>query len=165
MIRCRRLQHRFVETIPEVLEPGVLYVSLEYCTATHSCCCGCGEEVVTPLSPVGWEMSFNGETVSLWPSIGNWTLPCRSHYVIDHGSVQEALPWSDAQVAAAQRREKSERQRHFDAIAPVSPTMPSPPTSPTPAIPPPPVPTSGEATSWWLRLRERVFGPRRTRPE
>ncbi|MFC4855982.1 DUF6527 family protein [Actinophytocola glycyrrhizae] len=23
---------------------------------------------------------FNGETVSLSPSIGNWSFPCRSHY-------------------------------------------------------------------------------------
>ena len=65
-----RLEHRFVEHIPEHLEPGVLYVSMKYATAAHSCCCGCGEEVVTPFTPTDWQMIFDGETVSLRPSVG-----------------------------------------------------------------------------------------------
>ncbi|WP_342776660.1 hypothetical protein [Hankyongella ginsenosidimutans] len=48
MMRHKRLDHRFVEHIPERLEPGVLYVSMDYATSAHSCCCGCGEEVVAP---------------------------------------------------------------------------------------------------------------------
>ncbi len=51
MIKIKRLQHRFVETMPEKIEPGILYISMEYATAAHCCCCGCGEEVVTPFSP------------------------------------------------------------------------------------------------------------------
>ncbi|WP_318271273.1 hypothetical protein [Sphingobacterium cellulitidis] len=47
------LQHKFVEFMPEKVEEGVLYVSIEYCTAIHKCVCGCGHEVVTPLSPTG----------------------------------------------------------------------------------------------------------------
>jgi hypothetical protein len=35
-----------------------LYVSLEYATAIHACACGCGNEVVTPLSPNGWKLTF-----------------------------------------------------------------------------------------------------------
>ncbi|QEL16822.1 DUF6527 family protein [Limnoglobus roseus] len=89
MIRYRRLEHRFVRTFPDCIEPGIFYVSLEFGTTTHSCCCGCGEEVVTPLSPSGWKITFDGETVSLWPSVGSWTLRCSSHYVIDRGRVLE----------------------------------------------------------------------------
>lgn len=155
MMRCRKLEHRFVQTIPEVLEPGVLYISVEYCTVSHSCCCGCGEEVVTPLSPVGWEMTFDGESVSLWPSIGSWTLPCRSHYVIDRGTVLDAPPWSDAQVAAARRREKSARGRHYGTPAPAEPAKP----------PPPEPPATSEEPGWWSRLRRQLFGPKRERPE
>ena len=88
-MRHKRLEHRFVEHIPEHLEAGILYVSMEYATSAHSCCCGCGEEVVVPFTPTDWKMSFDGETVSLRPSIGNWTLKCRSHYVIDRGKVIE----------------------------------------------------------------------------
>ena len=31
------LDHRFVERYPRRLEPGVLYISMEYATAAHSC--------------------------------------------------------------------------------------------------------------------------------
>jgi hypothetical protein len=34
-------------------------------------------------------MSFNGDAVSLHPSVGNWNLRCRSHYVIRDGRVIE----------------------------------------------------------------------------
>jgi hypothetical protein len=44
------------------------------------CACGCGKEVVTPLSATDWKLIFDGKTVSLDPSIGNWGFPCRSHY-------------------------------------------------------------------------------------
>src|SRR4051812_19846056 len=104
MIRLTRLDHRFVTNIPDTLEPGVLYISMEYATAAHSCCCGCGEEVVAPFTPTDWKMTFDGETVSLRPSIGKWTLKCRSHYVIDHGKVIEGRPWTEAQVAARRHR-------------------------------------------------------------
>lgn len=86
MMRHELLKHAFVEHIPEKVEPGILYVSMEYGTAAHSCYCGCGEEVVTPFTPTDWKMIFDGETVSLNPSIGNWTLDCRAHYVITAGN-------------------------------------------------------------------------------
>ena len=65
-----------------MIEEGILYISVEYCTAIHKCVCGCGNEVVTPLSPTDWEIIFDGKTVSLDPSIGNWNFDCKSHYWI-----------------------------------------------------------------------------------
>ena len=56
---------QFVEFIPEVLDDGVLYISRTYKTAVHKCCCGCGEEVVTPLMPTEWTFSTSTEGVSL----------------------------------------------------------------------------------------------------
>ncbi len=82
------LEHRFVQFIPEALEEGVLYVSVEYATASHRCFCGCGTEVCTPIAPSGWTLSFDGETVSLSPSIGNWQLACKSHYWICRNRVK-----------------------------------------------------------------------------
>lgn len=113
MMRIRMLEHRFVRSVPRELEPGVLYVSMEYATAVHSCCCGCGEQVVTPLSPTDWKMTYDGESVSLTPSIGNWQLPCRSHYVIRQGHVVEAESWSTAQVEAEYRRDKAAKARFY----------------------------------------------------
>jgi hypothetical protein len=112
-MRYNRLEHQFAEHIPEHLEPGVLYVSMEYATAAHSCCCGCGEEVVTPFTPTDWKMTFDGETVSLRPSIGNWMLKCRSHYVIDRGKVIEAGPWSEEQVKTERCRDRAAKARFY----------------------------------------------------
>jgi hypothetical protein len=149
MMRCRKLEHRFVQYVPEKLDPGVLYISLEFCTASHSCCCGCGEEVVTPLSPVAWRMTFDGESVSLWPSIGNWTLKCRSHYVIDHGNVLTAPPWNNAQVEAERQRDRAARAQHY-GTPPIAP--------PTPVPQPPSAPPREKKHGWWARLWQRIFG-------
>lgn len=100
-----QLQHRFVEGFPDELEQGILYIALDYATMSHLCCCGCGQEVVTPLSPKDWKIIFDGETVSVSPSIGSWSLPCRSHYVIRNGNVQWAGDWSDDQIQRGRQRD------------------------------------------------------------
>ncbi|MGI5238789.1 DUF6527 family protein [Dactylosporangium sp. CA-139066] len=87
----------FVESFPSPLQPGVLYVSVPYSTAAHLCCCGCGNEVVTPLSRSQWVLTLDGR-VSLRPSIGNWALPCRSHYIIERGQVQWARTFTESQI-------------------------------------------------------------------
>ncbi len=113
MIFHKHLKHHFVEHIPEQLEPGLLYVSMPYAIAAHSCCCGCGEEVVTPFTPTDWGMIFDGDTVSLKPSIGNWNLPCRSHYVISRGSVIEALPWTDEEIREEHQRARAAKEEFY----------------------------------------------------
>jgi hypothetical protein len=75
----------------------VLYVSTTYSTAAHLCCCGCGNEVITPLSRAQWVLTFDGQ-VSMWPSIDNWALPCRSHYVVDSGRVRWARRFSELEI-------------------------------------------------------------------
>ena len=74
MIQHKTLDHSFVDSFPDTLAPGILYVSFEYGSAAHSCCCGCGEEVVTPLTPTDWNITYDGETITLHPSVGSWTL-------------------------------------------------------------------------------------------
>jgi hypothetical protein len=101
-----RLEHRFVEAAPQTLEPGVLYVSIRHKSVLHTCACGCGSEVVTPLAPHRWQLSFDGETVSLEPSVGNSALPCRSHYFITKGEVDWRRPMTDRDVAWARRRDQ-----------------------------------------------------------
>lgn len=83
MLKIKKLEHRFIRSIPRELDVGVIYISMEYSTAVHCCCCGCGEQVVTPFSPTDWKMIYDGESVSLTPSIGNWHSACRSHYIIN----------------------------------------------------------------------------------
>jgi hypothetical protein len=143
MMRRRHFEHRFVQNIPEKLEPGILYISMEYATAAHSCFCGCGEEVVTPFSPTDWKLVFDGETVSLWPSVGSWTLRCRSHYVLDRGRIVEAGDWSEAAVAAERRRDKAAKESYYgEARREGAP-------EPAPAAPPAAKPREGI----WARAR------------
>lgn len=143
MMRHTYLRHRFVQHIPDHLESGVLYISMEFGTAAHSCCCGCGEEVVTPFTPTDWKMTFDGETISLWPSIGNWNLACRSHYVIDRGRIIEAGPWSDDQVAAERRRDKAAKARHYGSLKPTEVV------EPIPTLPPP----NEDGLGLWSRVK------------
>jgi len=96
MTRRSTVEHRFVETAPEDLDDGVVYVSIPYSTALHLCACGCGTEVVTPISPGAWTLIFDGRSVSFHPSIGNWNFPCQSHYWIRHGRVQ----WAKSHIGA-----------------------------------------------------------------
>jgi hypothetical protein len=112
MMHHTRLEHRFVEQLPECLEAGMLYISMEYATAAHCCCCGCGEEVVTPFTPTDWSMTFDGETISLSPSIGNWNFACRSHYFIRRGRIVEATSWTDQQIEANRRKDRAVKSHH-----------------------------------------------------
>ena len=93
-----KLRLELTETIPEDIEEGVLYVTFKYWTTAHKCACGCGQKVVLRLSPKHWSITLNGEAVSMYPSVGNWQLPCRSHYWIEEGRIIHASRWSDKQI-------------------------------------------------------------------
>ncbi|MGN6258140.1 MAG: DUF6527 family protein [Solirubrobacterales bacterium] len=113
-MRLSELQPEFVDLVPPDLEEGVLYVSMTYGTAIHLCACGCGEKAVTPLTPTDWKLIFDGETVSLWPSIGNWSFDCRSHYIVKKNKIRWAEDWSRSKVKANRDRQRGEKQRHFE---------------------------------------------------
>ncbi|QXE35835.1 hypothetical protein KQY30_17775 [Streptomyces sp. GMY02] len=101
------LRSEFVESFPGAMDQGVLYVSIAYSTCGHLCCCGCGQEVITPLSSAQWSFTYDGENVSLTPSVGSWALSCQSHYWIRKGKVQWSRRYSPDEVA-----ENRERDRH-----------------------------------------------------
>ena len=106
----KTLQHKFIELVPDVLDEGVLYISIEYCSAIHKCVCGCGNEVVTPLSPKDWKLTFDGKSVSLSPSIGNWNFDCKSHYWITNNKIRVARRWEDWEIDFA-RKNGSKKKR------------------------------------------------------
>ncbi len=105
------LQHKFIENIPRDLEDNTIYISLEYCTAIHKCVCGCGNEVVTPISPKGWKLTFDGETISLSPSIGSWELECRSHYFIINNEKKFCKNVYNTNTFSLKKRLKMKRKR------------------------------------------------------
>lgn len=140
-------RHVFVDTVPEPPDPGVVYVSLAYSTAVHLCACGCGLEVVTPLSPTDWQIAYDGETLSLVGgdeavsragSIGNWSFPCGSHYLVRRGRVQWRRPWRPAAVDAGRAADRLAKQERLEAMQTAAGQ------------------TNGlvrAARSWWRRLR------------
>lgn len=96
-----RLAHVFVDRFPERLDQGVVYISVPFALVTHLCCCGCGYEVVTPLAPQEWKLTFDGVSVSLHPSIGNWNFPCKSHYWIRNSTVHWDTRRTDKEISAS----------------------------------------------------------------
>jgi hypothetical protein len=113
MERIKALKHQFVESFPEKMVPGTLYVSIQYASAGHLCCCGCGREVVTPISPTDWALTFDGDTITLEPSIGNWNFPCRSHYWIRRNKVRWSWDWSDREVDSGRQFDAKQKDRYY----------------------------------------------------
>lgn len=111
--------HEFVDYVPENLAEGTVYVCVQFATVVHTCCCGCGNEVVTPLSPADWTLSFDGESISLNPSIGNWSYPCQSHYWIRNNKVIWTRRWSRGEIEAGRARDHDARAAHLarDTVA------------------------------------------------
>jgi hypothetical protein len=108
------LTHEFVDYIPDQLKDGVIYISIPYATVAHKCCCGCGDEVITPLSPTDWKLIFDGKTISLDPSIGNWSFDCRSHYWIIRNTVRWARRWSQKQIDVGRARDRVAKAKYFN---------------------------------------------------
>lgn len=86
-MKLNRINHEFVKLIPENIQDGKLYISLEYKCVVHNCCCGCKSEVVTPIDNNGWSFKEESGKITLNPSIGNFQLPCKSHYFINNNNV------------------------------------------------------------------------------
>lgn len=117
-MKTSQLSVLHVRFLPQVLTPGVLYVSEEYKVAGHSCACGCGSKVIVPLGPAEWTYRENQGQPSLSPSIGNWQLPCRSHYIINNGGIIWASQWSEAQIKAGRQGEETRRQHYYSTRTP-----------------------------------------------
>jgi Family of unknown function (DUF6527) len=145
--RRETIRHEFVETIPDQLQEGVLYISIPYATALHRCMCGCGAEIVTPLSPTDWELIFNGQTVSLSPSIGNWSYECQSHYWIRANRVRWSRRMSKRQI---------ERIRELDRLEKEGVHVPTPTTDHE--APDDPFTDVSQRKGLFDRLGKRLFG-------
>lgn len=112
-MRRTHLSFQIVDFIPEEIQDGVLYVSFRFGTAVHKCCCGCGEEVITPMGPTDWSISIEDDAVTLHPSIGNWSYSCRSHYLIRRSKVVWAGDLTDSQIEHGRELSRRAKQAYF----------------------------------------------------
>lgn len=111
-----KIELQYVHYMPKHLEQGILYVSKEFHTAAHLCACGCGSKVRTPLKPTEWTLTVNDQRPTLTPSIGNWQLPCKSHYWISKGKIIWSAQWSDSQILEGRNNEELRRKTYFNRV-------------------------------------------------
>ncbi len=113
MTRGLAFTHQFVEFIPEELRERTLYISIRFATVTHLCACGCRTKVVTPLKPTDWKLIFDGKTISLHPSIGNWSFECQSHYWFKNNQILWDVQLSRKEIEAGRSRDRLSKERYF----------------------------------------------------
>jgi hypothetical protein len=77
-----------------------------------------------PLSPTDWKLTFDGQSISLDPSIGNWSFPCQSHYWIKEDRVRWAPRWSQQEIDAGRRHDHKAKEQYFGMGKQVSPNRP-----------------------------------------
>ncbi|WP_288185005.1 DUF6527 family protein [uncultured Sporomusa sp.] len=117
MIQKTAITFKFVEFIPPVLENMTIYISIPYTTVVHKCCCGCGKQVVTPLSPTDWKLIFDGKTISLDPSIGNWSFSCQSHYWIWNNTVLWTNRLPQEAISAIRNQDRLVKSQYYRSSA------------------------------------------------
>jgi len=142
-MKILELTPRDLDEFPRVLEEGVLYISEECELAAHKCCCGCREDVITPLRPGRWRLDRNGERVSLYPSIGNWKFACRSHYWVRDNRAIPSFAMDDEEIAEVIELDRVARENYFAQLrpAPLSSGLQK---------------TAAEPQHWFARLFKRL---------
>jgi hypothetical protein len=90
MSKITEITCTFVDSAPERLRPGTMYISTKYRAIVHLCLCGCLEKVVLNLDSDSnsWSFTYDGRSISIAPSVGNIGLPCRSHYIVRRNRVR-----------------------------------------------------------------------------
>ena len=104
----------FVAEIPRELDPGKLYVCCRYRAVMHLCACGCAASISTPLHPTAWTLICDGVSVSLWPSIGNWSEECQSHYWIHNNKIHWARKWSRHKILKSRKARDLELEWYYN---------------------------------------------------
>ena len=103
-----------VHYLPKQLEEGFLYVSKEFGVAGHLCPCGCKNKIITPLDSTEWSFKEANGKPTLSPSIGNWQLPCKSHYWITNGLIDGSYEWTEKQIIEGRRTEEENRKSYYN---------------------------------------------------
>ncbi len=105
-----------VHYLPKELEEGILYVSKEFGVAGHLCPCGCKNKIITPIDPAEWSFKEVNNKPTLYPSIGNWQIPCKSHYWIIDGIIEWSYQWSEEQIIKGRIAEEEKRKSYYDKL-------------------------------------------------
>jgi hypothetical protein len=113
-VKVHSIRPQYVESFPKLLEEGVLYISPRFSTACHSCCCGCGAKIVTPIRTTEYSLSDEGGLITLHPSVGNWNYPCQSHYLIRDNQILWAGTMTREQIEHGRALDDADKARYLD---------------------------------------------------
>lgn len=58
-----------------------------------------------PLNDIEWELTGADDRPSLHPSVGNWNLHCRSHYILSNGRVHWRRRLSQSEIEEVRRKD------------------------------------------------------------
>jgi Family of unknown function (DUF6527) len=156
-VRQTAFAHQFVEYMPEQLDDGILYISMNYAVASHKCACGCGREVVTPLSPTDWQLYFDGQAISLQPSIGNWNFPCRAHYYLEEGNVRWAGNMSQHAIERGRIRSRRAKESFYAARVESPSEITTPPVPVEASDQQRTVQVRKPSRSWWSEITSVIL--------
>jgi len=106
-MELRKFELQVVHRIPSEIAQGILYVCFDCNVVVHLCACGCGEKVILPISPDFWSVIYDGENISLNPSIGNFQFSCRSHYWIKDNCVI----WENDCITPSKQKKKYRQKK------------------------------------------------------
>ena len=116
-MKLRQITPEFVDEISRELDPGKLYVCGRYRAVKHLVCVRLRRRDQHPLHPTGWTLICDGVSVSLWPSIGNWSEKCQSHYWIRNNKIHWASKWSRRKILKTRKARDLELKQYFSANA------------------------------------------------
>ncbi|GJL65863.1 MAG: hypothetical protein NPIRA05_08340 [Nitrospirales bacterium] len=69
---------------------------------------------LTPLFPTDWKLIFEGQSVSLDPSIGNWSFDCQTHYWIKRNQAIWSYHWSQEQIQNNRAYDRNAKEHYYD---------------------------------------------------
>jgi hypothetical protein len=69
------------------------------------------------MRPTNWTLFYDGTTVSLDPSIGNWSFACQSHYWIKRNKIRWGYLFSEEKIAEVRAYDSSAKEEYFGAAS------------------------------------------------
>lgn len=96
--------YKAVDRLPKALDGNVVYHSKEFEVAALLCACGCGHRV-SLLVPDSHQVFSEGGLATIRPSISVCDAPCKAHYIITAGEVEELPAFSPALARSTMQKQ------------------------------------------------------------
>ena len=112
--KAQEIRPRFVESIPPGRPPaGEFLISIKYGMGVLRCPCGCGNTMDVNIEPHRWSIKWDGEHISVCPSISSDWMGCRSHYWVRRNRIVWGYPISRTAEEKKEKEEAKARERIY----------------------------------------------------